>query len=73
MEARPHNIHVHTLCPGGVDTDLIKGTFLGERLKGEPMIKPDDIAGMVVFLLASTGRILNWPKWWSAVWIRKQK
>jgi NADP-dependent 3-hydroxy acid dehydrogenase YdfG len=34
-----------------VDTDLIKGTYLGERLKGQPMIAPGDIAEMVVFLL----------------------
>jgi NAD(P)-dependent dehydrogenase (short-subunit alcohol dehydrogenase family) len=51
MEVRPHNIHVHTLCPGGVDTDLIKGTQLGERLKGQPMIQPEDIAEIAVFLL----------------------
>ncbi len=51
MELKPHNIHVYNLCPGGVDTDLIKGTYLGERLKGQPMIAPGDIAEMVVFLL----------------------
>jgi 3-oxoacyl-[acyl-carrier protein] reductase len=51
LEAKPHNVHIHTLCPGGVDTDLIKGTYLGERLKGQPMIQPDDIAEMVLFLL----------------------
>lgn len=51
MEVKPHNIHVHTLCPGGVDTDLIKGTYLGERLKGQPMIQPEDVAEMVIFLL----------------------
>jgi NAD(P)-dependent dehydrogenase (short-subunit alcohol dehydrogenase family) len=51
IEAKPHNIHVHTLCPGGVDTDFIKGTYLGERLKGQPMIRPQDIAEMVLFLL----------------------
>jgi NAD(P)-dependent dehydrogenase (short-subunit alcohol dehydrogenase family) len=51
IEARLHNVHVYNLCPGGVDTDLIKGTYLGERLKGQPMIAPADIAEMVVFLL----------------------
>ncbi len=51
MELKPHNIHVHTLCPGGVETDLIKGTYLGDRLKGQPMIQPNDIAEMVIFLL----------------------
>jgi len=51
IEVKPHNIHVHTLCPGGVNTDLIRGTFLGERLKGQPMIDARDIAELVVFLL----------------------
>jgi 3-oxoacyl-[acyl-carrier protein] reductase len=51
MELKPHNIHVYNLCPGGVDTDLIKGTYLGERLKGQPIIAPGDIAEMVIFLL----------------------
>jgi len=51
MELKPHKIHVYTLSPGGVDTDLIKGTYLAERLKGQPMIEPHDIAEMVVFLL----------------------
>ena len=51
MEVKPHGIHVYNLCPGGVDTDFIKGTCLGERLKGQPMINPEDIAEMVVFIL----------------------
>jgi 3-oxoacyl-[acyl-carrier protein] reductase len=51
MEARPHHIHVYNLCPGGVDTDLIKGTYLGERLKGQLLIDPADVAQMVIFLL----------------------
>ena len=57
MEVKPHNIHVHTLCPGGVATDLIKGTALGRRLEGQPMIQPRDIAGMVIFLLRQPGNI----------------
>ena len=57
MEAKPHNVHVHTLCPGGVDTDLIKGTYLGQRLKGQPMINPEDIAEMVLFLLRQPDNI----------------
>jgi NAD(P)-dependent dehydrogenase (short-subunit alcohol dehydrogenase family) len=57
LEVKPRNIHVHTLCLGGVDTDLIKGTFLGERLKGQPMIAPDDIAELVVFLLRQPGNL----------------
>ena len=57
IEAKPYNIHIHTLCPGGVDTDLIKGTYLGERLKGQPMINPEDIAEMVLFLLRQPDNI----------------
>ncbi len=57
IEARPHHIHVHTLCPGGVDTGLIKGTLLGERLKGQPMIQSGDIAETVLFLLRQPGNI----------------
>jgi NAD(P)-dependent dehydrogenase (short-subunit alcohol dehydrogenase family) len=57
IEVKPHNIHVHTLCPGGVDTDFIKGTYLGERLKGQAMINPQDIAQMVLFLLGQPENI----------------
>src|SRR5439155_20507073 len=51
IEAKSRGIHVHNLCPGGVDTGLLKGTFLGKRLEGQPMIKAEDIAEMVIFLL----------------------
>jgi 3-oxoacyl-[acyl-carrier protein] reductase len=51
IEAKPRGVHVYNLCPGGVDTEFIKGTYLGERLKGQTMIRPEDIAEMVVFLL----------------------
>ena len=51
LEAKPRGVHIYNLCPGGVETDLIKGTQLGARLKGQPMIRAEDIAEMVVFLL----------------------
>ncbi|MCS7337269.1 MAG: SDR family oxidoreductase [Verrucomicrobiae bacterium] len=51
IETKPHGIHVYNICPGGVDTDFIKGTYLGQRLAGRPMISPADIAAMVVFVL----------------------
>jgi 3-oxoacyl-[acyl-carrier protein] reductase len=57
MEVKPHGIHVYNLCPGGVDTGFIKDTFLGERLKGQPMINPEDIAEMVIFLLCQPDNI----------------
>jgi len=57
LEVRPHNIHVHSLCPGGVKTDLLQGTYLGRRLEGQPMIDPHDIAAMVLFLLQQPDNI----------------
>ncbi len=57
LEAKPHGIHAHAICPGGVDTDLIKGTQLAARLKGQPMIAPDDIAATVVFLLSQPDNV----------------
>ncbi len=50
LEVKEYNIHVHCLCPGGVQTDFIKGTRLGERLKDQVMIQPEDIADLCVYL-----------------------
>ncbi|OGV73151.1 MAG: hypothetical protein A3K19_15030 [Lentisphaerae bacterium RIFOXYB12_FULL_65_16] len=52
LEAKPSNIHVYTLCPGGVRTDFIAGTFLSKRLEGQPMIEPENMGDMVVFLVS---------------------
>lgn len=57
LECRPFGIHVHVLCPGGVATDLIRGTELGARLAGQPMIQPDDVAEWVRFLLLQPDRL----------------
>ena len=51
LETKRDDIHIYNVCPGGVDTDLIRGTELAARLKGQPMIRPADIAELVVFLL----------------------
>ena len=57
LEARPHNIHVHTLCPGGVDTDLIRGMEVGRRFEGQPMMVPQDIADLVLFCISQAGDV----------------
>ncbi|MCS7047802.1 MAG: SDR family oxidoreductase [Verrucomicrobiae bacterium] len=57
VECRPFGVHVHVLCPGGVATDLIKGTELGARLAGQPLIQPSDIAEWVRFLLLQPERL----------------
>lgn len=50
IEAKPHNIHVSTICPGGVRTDFIKGSYCEERVSKGPMIEPEDVAKLVLFL-----------------------
>jgi NAD(P)-dependent dehydrogenase (short-subunit alcohol dehydrogenase family) len=57
LEAKQYNVHVYNVCPGGVDTEFFKGTFLAERLKGQPLIKPSDVAETVVFLLKTAGNV----------------
>ena len=51
IEARQHNVHVHTICPGAVRTDLIKDTYMGKRVSQGPLIEPDNIAEIVLFLI----------------------
>lgn len=57
IEEKSHGLRIHNLCPGGVDTDFINDTKLGERLAGEVMIAPDDIAAMIAFLLKQPGNV----------------
>ncbi|MBN1490043.1 MAG: SDR family oxidoreductase [Phycisphaerae bacterium] len=57
LEGKPHNIRVHTLCPGGVDTDLIAGTSLGQRLAGEVMLRPEDVAEAVQYCVSRPGNV----------------
>jgi NADP-dependent 3-hydroxy acid dehydrogenase YdfG len=51
IEGKAHRIRVHNICPGGVDTDLIAGTPLAERLAGQVMMQPEDIAETVAFCI----------------------
>ena len=57
IEAKPHNVHVHTICPGGVRTDLLKGTYMGDRVSQSAIIEPENIADMVLFLLRQPANI----------------
>jgi 3-oxoacyl-[acyl-carrier protein] reductase len=57
IEAKPHNVHVHTICPGGVRTDLLKGTYMGERVSQSAIIEPENIADLVLFLVRQPGNI----------------
>jgi 3-oxoacyl-[acyl-carrier protein] reductase len=50
IEARPFGVHVNTICPGGVRTEFFGGTMLAERLAGQVMLEPKDIADAVLYL-----------------------
>jgi 3-oxoacyl-[acyl-carrier protein] reductase len=51
IEAKPHHVHVHAICPGGVRTDLLADTYMGERVSQGPIIEPENIADLVLFLI----------------------
>jgi NAD(P)-dependent dehydrogenase (short-subunit alcohol dehydrogenase family) len=63
VELREHNIQVNTLSPGCIETDMNKGyrednedfmRSLQERFgKGDPWLKPDEMAGTAVFLASA--------------------
>jgi len=57
IEAKAHNVHVHTICPGGVRTDLIKDTYMGERVSQGHLIESENIADLVLFLIRQPGNI----------------
>jgi NAD(P)-dependent dehydrogenase (short-subunit alcohol dehydrogenase family) len=57
IEAKPHNVHVHTICPGGVRTDLLTDTYMGERVSQGALIEPDNIAELVLFLIRQPANI----------------
>ena len=52
-EVYTQNIRVHTICPGGVYTDMVKVSR--PDLSGEDMITPEEIADIILFLLQNRG------------------
>ncbi len=52
-EVYTQNIRVHTICPGGVYTDMVK--VARPDLTGDDMITPDEVADIILFLLQSRG------------------
>ncbi len=46
MELRDQGVHVSAICPGGVDTELVRG-----HLDRPDWLQPEDIAETVAFLL----------------------
>ncbi len=45
VELQPYNVHVSAICPGGVDTDLVRGVM--ER---PDWLDPEDVAKLALFL-----------------------
>lgn len=52
-ELRDRNIRVHTVCPGGVYTDMIRTTR--PDLSGDDLIAPEEIAELVHYLVTHKG------------------
>ncbi len=55
-EMQHHGIRVHLLNPGGVDTDLIK--TMRSDLNPNILIRPDEIAEIVLFLITHKGNAM---------------
>ena len=55
VEAQEYGIKVHVICPGGVDTDFIKN--IRPDIPSHTLIKPEDIAETVIFLLKTRKEI----------------
>jgi NAD(P)-dependent dehydrogenase (short-subunit alcohol dehydrogenase family) len=49
----PHNIRIHALCPGYVDTPLLSEHVEMFRNAGFPLLQPDDVAAAATAAIAS--------------------
>jgi 3-oxoacyl-[acyl-carrier protein] reductase len=52
-ELKGSSIRVHLLCPGGVDTDLVKK--VRPDIKKQDLMKPEEIAELVIYLVTHKG------------------
>jgi len=52
-ELKGTNIRVHLLCPGGVDTELVRK--VRPDIKKDELIKPQEIAELIVYLVTHKG------------------
>jgi len=56
LETRDSGVRVHSICPGGVDTDMAgQNPSFGDRAE---LMKPEEIADAVVFLAAQDGLMM---------------
>ena len=54
-ELRPAGIPVNAVCPGSVDTDMLRVGMPGAK----PQMSPDDVAGVVLYLAATAPAALT--------------
>ena len=60
MEVAPYNIRVNAVCPGLIDTPMVRGTLSAERIKGYEdsfpiprMGQAEEVADLVAFLVSN--------------------
>ncbi|NIM46008.1 MAG: glucose 1-dehydrogenase [Nitrososphaeria archaeon] len=58
-ELAPHNILVNAVCPGSIDTDMLRSAFSSEKLESivssyplARMGRPEEVANLVLFLVS---------------------
>jgi NADP-dependent 3-hydroxy acid dehydrogenase YdfG len=52
-ELKGANVRVHLLCPGGIDTEMV--SRVRPDIKKDELIKPAEIAELVVYLVTHKG------------------
>jgi len=52
-ELRDSNVRVHSICPGGIDTDMIGQ--IRPDIKKEDLMQPEEIAELVLYLVTHKG------------------
>lgn len=52
-ELRGTNVRVHSICPGGIDTDMIGQ--IRPDIKKEDLMQPEEIAELVIYLVTHKG------------------
>ena len=52
-ELRGTNVRVHSICPGGIDTDMI--STIRPDIKKEDLMQPEEIAELILYLVTHKG------------------